>query len=65
MNVEIVLAFDQDVTKEELQDIANMFLDGVPVYAMIDKEHLMADKMSPTDDMEIFYKLKDNLVKLK
>ena len=65
MNVEIVLAFDQDVTKEELQDIANMFLDGVPVYAMIDKEHLMADKMSPTDDMDIFYKLKDNLIKLK
>ena len=27
MNVEIVLALDQDVTKEELQDIANMFLD--------------------------------------
>ena len=65
MNVEIVLAFDQDVTKAELQDIANMFLDGVPVYAMIDEEHLMADKMSPTDDMNIFYKLKDNLVKLK
>ena len=45
--------------------IANMFLDGVPVYAMIDEDHLMADKMSPTDDMNIFYKLKENLVKLK
>lgn len=65
MNVEIVLALDQDVAKDELQGIANMFLDGVPVYAMIDEEHLMSDKMSPTDNMEIFYKLKDNLVKLK
>lgn len=45
-----IFAFDQDVTEEELSNIANMFLDGISVYAIIDKEHILSEKESPSDD---------------
>lgn len=45
-----ILALDQDVQENELQDIANMFMDGVSVYAIIDKENILGEKESPSDN---------------
>lgn len=44
-----VFAFDKDVAEEELESIANMFKDGVHVYAIIDKDNVLEEKESPSD----------------
>jgi DNA primase len=47
-----VLALDKDVDEEELENIASMFMDGISVYAIIDKENILDEKESPSDDPE-------------
>lgn len=44
-----IFAYDKDVKEEELQEIASMFIDGVSVYAIIDKENILCEKESPSD----------------
>lgn len=44
-----VFAYDQDVKEEELSEIASMFLGGISVYAIIDKEDILNEKESPSD----------------
>lgn len=48
--VDIVFAFDQDVNKDEIEELANRFVNGVNVYAIIDKNHLLDSKESPSDN---------------
>lgn len=61
-----IIAFDKDVDENELQDIANMFMDGVSVYAVIDKHNLLDEKESPMDRHDIWEILyKDCVCKLK
>lgn len=57
--VDIIICFDKDVTEQELQDIANRFIDGVKVYALIDKDNILNKKESPSDDPIKFKKLID------
>lgn len=45
-----VFAFDEDVHEDELSSIAEMFMDGISVYALIDKDCVLDEKQSPTDD---------------
>lgn len=45
-----VLSYDKDVDEAELRDIANMFMDGISVYAIIDTLDLLGEKESPMDD---------------
>lgn len=45
-----ILALDQDVQEDELKEIANMFMDGISVYAIIDKENILSEKESPSDN---------------
>lgn len=52
-----IFAFDADVDEEELYSIANMFANKMPVYAVIDKDHLLDEKESPMDREEIWAKL--------
>ena len=52
--VPIIFVFDKDVTKEELQKIADRFVDGTEIYAIIDTLGILNDKESPTDDIEKF-----------
>jgi DNA primase len=47
-----VLALDKDVDEEELENIASMFMAGVSVYAIIDKDNILDEKESPSDDPE-------------
>ena len=64
--VPIIFVYDKDVSKNELEKIANRFVDGVEVYALIDTMGILNEKESPTDNIEKFKKLLDNCVyKLK
>lgn len=64
--VPIVLVFDKDVDKKELEAIADRFIDGVEVYALIDTIGILNEKESPTDNIENFEKmLSDCIYKLK
>ena len=54
-----ILALDKDCDDNELQNIANMFMDGISVYAIIDKQNLLDEKESPMDNPDswnILYK---------
>lgn len=61
-----VFAYDQDVSEEELKEIASMFMDGVPVYAILDKEDILNEKESPSDCPGKFgYLIKNHVYKIK
>lgn len=61
-----ILAFDKDADENELQGISNMFMDGINVYAVIDKDNLLNEKESPMDRKDVWEKLyKDCVFKLK
>ncbi len=61
-----IFAFDEDVKEDELEDIANLFIDGVSIYAVIDKDGLLEEKESPMDRQDVWRELyKDNVYKIK
>ena len=47
-----IFAYDKDVQEDELQEIASMFMDGIFVYAIVDKDNILNDKESPSDNPE-------------
>lgn len=64
--VPIIFVFDKDVEKEELDSIAKRFIDEVEIYALIDKDDILSEKESPTDNIEKFEQLLDkNIYKLR
>ena len=63
--VKIVFCFDKDIEKEELQDIADKFMDSIDVYAIIDKDNILDEKESPSDNPEKWkYLIKNNIYKI-
>lgn len=61
-----IFAYDEDVNEEELKEIASMFMDGVSVYAIIDKENILNEKESPSDCPGKFgYLIKNHVYKIK
>jgi DNA primase len=61
-----IFAYDQDVQEDELQEIASMFMDGISVYAIIDKDNILDKKESPSDNKEKWhYLVKNNIYKIK
>ena len=61
-----IIAFDKDVEEEELNSISNMFMDGIPVYAIIDKNNILDEKESPIDNPQKFrHLIKHNVYKIK
>lgn len=66
LGVKIVLCFDKDVDQEKLNDIANMFIDGISIYAILDKNGILGEKESPSDDCDKWtYLIKNNIYKIK
>lgn len=66
LGVPICLALDKDVQQKELQDIADRFIDGVSVYAIMDKENILEEKESPSDNFEKWEHLSKNcIIKIK
>jgi DNA primase len=61
-----ILALDKDVDKYELQEIASLFMDGISVYAIIDRDNILDEKESPSDNPEKWsYLVKNNIYKIK
>jgi DNA primase len=52
LGVQIIFAYDKDINEDELNDIAEQFVEGVPVYAIIDKDGILGEKESPSDDVD-------------
>ena len=61
-----IFAFDKDVQEDELKSIADMFIDGISVYAIIDKDNILEEKESPSDNVDKWRHLsKNNVYKIK
>ena len=61
-----IFAYDKDVQEEELQDVSSMFMDGISVYAIIDKDNILEEKESPSDNPVKWHQLtKNNIYKIK
>ena len=61
-----IFAYDKDVDEDELKEIASMFMDGINVYAVIDKDNILDDKESPSDNPQKWQRLiKNNVYKIK
>lgn len=60
LGVDIVLVLDKDVTKKEIEELANRFIDGVPIYYIYDENNILSEKESPMDDPEKWEILKHN-----
>lgn len=66
LGADIVLAMDKDVTKEELEELANRFPDGVPIYYIFDEDNILDDKESPSDNpVKWQHLVKNNVYKLR
>lgn len=66
LGVKICFCFDKDVTEEELQSIADMFLDGIDIYAIIDQDNILDEKESPSDNPQKWeHLIKNNIYKIK
>ena len=60
-----ILALDKDVGEDELKNIASMFMDGIDVYAIIDKDNILDEKESPSDNPKKWsYLVKNNVYKI-
>lgn len=57
-----IFAFDEDVKEDELKSIKDMFMNGINVYAVIDKDGLLNEKESPMDRRDVWGKLYKNYV---
>lgn len=63
--VDIVFIYDKDVEMEEIKEISERFIDEVNIYAVIDKNNILDEKESPSDNIEKFYQLiKNNIYKI-
>jgi len=66
LGVDLIFCFDKDVTKKEIENIADRFVDGVNIYYLWDDKDILKDKESPSDSQEKFeYLLKNCLYKIK
>lgn len=66
LGVQIVFCFDEDIKEDTLQTIAATFMNGVPVYAILDKEDILNEKESPSDCPGKFkYLIQNHVYKIK
>lgn len=66
LGVKICFCFDKDITESDLDEIAKGFIEGVPIYAMIDKDDILSEKESPTDNSMKWCKMvKNNIYRIK
>lgn len=66
LGVKICFCFDKDISEEDLGNIAQNFIEGVPIYAMIDKNNILKEKESPSDNKYNWERLlRNNIYKIK
>lgn len=64
--VDLIFLFDKDVSQDEIKEIADRFIDNVTIYAVIDKNGILDEKESPTDNKEKFeYLIKNNIYRIR
>lgn len=52
--------------KKKIDNIAKQFVNGIPIYYIWDKDNILDDKESPSDNPEKWKKLiKNNIYKIK
>lgn len=62
LGVPIVFVFDKDVKRDELEEIADRFINEVEIYAIIDTNNILGEKESPTDNENNFKQLLNGYV---
>ena len=62
LGVKIVFCFDKDISEDDLLDIANNFMSGIPIYAIVDKDNILQEKESPSDNIENWVRLVEHNV---
>lgn len=62
LGVDVIFAYDKDVDKCELTNIANMFIPQVNIYAVIDNDNILNEKESPTDSFDKWKLLTQNMI---
>ncbi len=60
LGVQIIFAYDKDIEESELKNIVNQFVEGVPVYAILDRDNILNEKESPSDDVSKWLHLVQN-----
>ena len=66
LGVQIIFAYDKDISEDELNKIADQFVEGVPVYAILDRDNILNEKESPSDDVSKWLHLvQNNIYKIK
>lgn len=66
LGVDLIFAFDKDVTKKEIEEIANRFVDGVNIFYLFDDNNILNEKESPSDSKNKYdYLLNNCLYKIK
>lgn len=66
LGVQIIFAYDKDIQEDVLRGIAEQFVEGVPVYAIIDKDNVLNEKESPSDVANKWLHLvRNNIYKIK
>lgn len=66
LGVKICFCFDKDITESDLDEIAKGFIEGVPIYAIIDRNNILDEKESPSDNPQKWTQLiKNNVYKIK
>ena len=66
LGVQIIIAYDKDIDEDELHKIADQFVEGVPVYAIMDRDGLLGEKESPSDNADKWQHLVwNNIYKLR
>ena len=60
-----ILALDKDVGEDEVKNIASRCMEGSEVYAIIDKDNILDEKESPSDNPEKWkHLIKNNIYKI-
>lgn len=66
LGVDIVIAMDKDVKKDEIQEIADKFPDSMPIYYIFDEDNVLEEKESPSDNpVKWEYLIKNNIYKIR
>ena len=66
LGVQIIFAYDKDIEEDELKNIAEQFVEGVPVYAIFDRDNILKEKESPSDNVSHWLHLvQNNIYKIR
>lgn len=66
IGVKIIFCYDKDQTEADIRHIADMFINGIDIYAMLDRDGLLDSKESPSDNPITWHKMvKNNIYKIK